>query len=278
MSAPGSTAADRRAGVGHTGAPTPTRTAAHRGSAAGRVSPRSHLNRLLLIAALLAALPAIAGLERLRRGAGRRVAVGAIRSIARLCGARIEVTGTDRLDPAGSYVLVPNHTSPMDIAAMLVALPDVRFVGAAELFRIPLLGAAMRALGTVPIHRGSARRSRAAVDELSVPEADRQLVMFPEGGIAPTAHVLPFKTGPFVVAIRSGAAVVPVAISGASTVLPPGGRLRLRPGTVRVEVLAPVATTGLGIPDRTGLAGAARERIVLALADAEQGDPVAALG
>lgn len=226
---------------------------------------RSHLNRIILVGALLVILPTIAITERLRRGTGRRFATSAIRTIARLCGIHIEVTGGDQLDPTQSYVLVPNHTSPVDIAAMLVARPDARFVAAAELFQIPLLGAAMRALGTIPIERRNTDSSRKRVDELSAAEADRELVMFPEGGIAPTAQVLPFRTGAFVVAINTGAPVVPVAISGASQVLPRNGRLRIRPGHVRVDLLTPVTTTGLGLDDRAGLARAAREHIVATL-------------
>ena len=226
---------------------------------------RSHLNRVILVIVLLAVLPAVAVTERLRRGTGRRLAVAAIRWVARVCGIQIEVTGGDQLDSSASYVLVPNHTSPMDIAAMLVARPDARFVASAELFRIPLLGSAMRALGTVPIERGNAETSRQRVDDLSTAEADRELVMFPEGGIAPTAQVLPFKTGAFVVAINTGAPIVPVAITGASDVLPHKGRLRIRPGRVRVELTQPVSTIGLGVDDRRALADRARATVVSSL-------------
>ena len=226
---------------------------------------RSHLNRVVLVGVLLVVLPTVAITERLRKGSGRKVAVAAIVRVARVCGIHIEVTGVEQLDDQASYVLVPNHTSPMDIAAMLVARPNARFVAAAELFRIPLLGSAMRALGTVPIERGNTATSRARVDQLSRPEQDRELVMFPEGGIAPDAKVLPFKTGAFVVAINTGVPIVPVAISGASSVLPRKGRLRIRPGHVRVDLLAPVATIGLDLDDRSELARSAREHIVSTL-------------
>jgi 1-acyl-sn-glycerol-3-phosphate acyltransferase len=226
---------------------------------------RSQLNRLIVITSLLVVLPMVGMVERIHRGTGRRLAVGAIRRIARWCGIQIEVTGADQLDESRSYVLVPNHTSPMDIAAMLIARPDARFVAAAELFRIPLLRSAMRALGTVPIERGDADASRRRVDELSVHEPDRELVMFPEGGIAPTTQVLPFRTGAFVVAINSGTPIVPVAITGAAAVLPRNGRLRIRPGLVRVALLTPVATTGLGIADRADLARSARDHVVSTL-------------
>ena len=86
--------------------------------------------------------------------------------------------------------------------------------------------------------------------------------MFPEGGIAPGPDVLPFKTGAFVVAINSGAPVVPVAISGSAAVLPPRGRLRLRPGTVHVDLLDPLATTDLTPTHRTELSARTRAAVV----------------
>lgn len=226
---------------------------------------RSHLNRIIVLIALGVALPAIAVGERVRAGAGRRLAVRAISRVSRLCGIDIEVHGADRLDSRAAYVLVPNHSSPMDIAALLVARPDVRFVAAAELFRIPLLGAAMRALDTVPIARTDPTQSHARVAALSRPEPGRQLVMFAEGGIAPSSEVLPFKTGAFVVAINSGAPVVPVAIMGASRVLPPGGRLRVRSGTVHVHLLEPLPTRGLTTVNRTELCARTRNTVVQTL-------------
>ena len=229
-------------------------------------SARSHVNRIIVLSALLVVLPLIAVAERIRPGWGRAFAVRAIRWTGRLCGVTFDVRGSRRSEGRGSCVLVPNHTSPLDIVALLVARPDARFVAAAELFRIPLLRAAMRALGTVPIRRGDRRGARTRIDELSRPESDRELVMFPEGGIASTPEVLPFKTGPFVVAIRTGVPVVPVAIRGAARVLPPGGRLRLRPGTVRVDILDPVTTVGLDLDDRRPLADTARDRVLHALA------------
>mgnify|MGYP001107690055 CR=1 FL=1 len=75
----------------------------------------------------------------------------AIRVISRLCGIRYVVDGATRLDAATTYVLVPNHSSPLDIPAVLMARPSARFVAAAELFRVPLLGGTMRALGSVAV-------------------------------------------------------------------------------------------------------------------------------
>lgn len=232
---------------------------------------RAQLNRLVVVASLLLALPTVAVVGRINRRAGRRVAVRAVKMMSRVCGVRIDVRGTEHVDDGGAYVLVPNHTSPFDIAAVLVARPDAQFVAAAGLFRIPLLGSAMRALGTVPISRNDHDSARERVAELSNHVDDRELVVFAEGGIAPRGELLAFKTGAFVIAIGSQVPVVPIAIKGASTVLPREGHLLVRPGVVSIELLPPVPTQSLTVDDRHALAQTVRAAIIESLPESAPG-------
>jgi 1-acyl-sn-glycerol-3-phosphate acyltransferase len=128
----------------------------------------------------------------------------------------------------------------MDIPALLWADPDVRFMAAADLFRIPVLAAAMRAVGTVPIDRRTHDRAHDQLDAM-VDEQHRgaggDVAVFAEGGIAPAGQRLPFKSGAFSLAIRTASPLVPVAIHGSDRVLPPRGRLLVRSGVVTVEFL-----------------------------------------
>lgn len=216
------------------------------------VKVRGQLNRCIAVVALIVLLPVVAVAERMRRGAGRSVARRSILRVGRLCGVVFEVRASSEFDRAGSYVVVPNHSSPVDIAAMLVACPDVRFVAAAGLFRIPLLAAAMRALDTIAIERhdsSAARKRLTSVSEESW-DSESKVVIFAEGAIAPRGQRLPFKTGAFVLAIQKGVPVLPVAIHGTGDVLPPHHHLAVRPGTVTVEVLSPIPTEGLTVEHR----------------------------
>ena len=80
--------------------------------------------------------------------------------------------------------------------------------------------------------------------------AGGDVAVFAEGGIAPVGQRLPFKTGAFSLAIRTGCPVVPVAIRGSDRLLPPNGHLLVRSGVVIVEFLDVVDTTGLTLDDR----------------------------
>lgn len=214
---------------------------------------RSQVNRVLVALTLLVVLPVIAVAERVRAGAGRRVAIATARRLAWVCGVRVEVTGGEGLVPGRSYVFVPNHRGHLDIVLMFLARPGVRFVGAQELFRIPLLASAMRALGTVPIDRQDLRRARQQLASIGTGERPIEVVVFAEGGIVLPGEHRPFKTGAFLLALDLGAAVVPVAIRGSAEVAPPTSRLTVRPGVVQVELLPPVSTDGLERADRKRL-------------------------
>lgn len=190
------------------------------------------------------ALPAIAAAERIRTGSGRRVAHGAVRGLTTLCGIQVRTTGADDVPP--DAVLVPNHASPVDIPALLLARPDLRFVAAAELFRVPLLGAALRALASVPVARSRDR-------QLATPDDLGRVVVFAEGGIPVPGSRPRFETGAFVVAIRAGVPIVPVTIRGSADVLPRGAKVWARPGAIDVEYHEAIPTTGLTLADRKAL-------------------------
>src|SRR5438876_8275575 len=136
---------------------------------------------------------------------------------------RLDISGTENLLPGVPYVLCVNHQSHMDIPIVLAALPiQFRFAAKHELFRIPFLGWHLRRSGHVPIDR---ENPRAAIRSLSQAartiQSGTPVVIFPEGGTSQDGSIHPFKGGGFMLATRSGAEAVPVAIRGSRQVLPP---------------------------------------------------------
>ncbi len=237
---------------------------------------RAQVNRIVVVTSVLVLLPVVVVGDRLRPGSGRRHLRWGVSIVATWCGVRFEVRGRRPGALPGS-VLVPNHSSPMDIPALLWAEPDIRFMAAADLFRIPVLAAAMRAVGTVPIDRRDHGRAQIQLDALVARRSGRavgDLAVFAEGGIAPAGRRLPFKTGAFSLAIRSSSPVVPVAIHGADRVLPPRGHLLVRPGVVVVEFLEPVDTSGLTTEDRHVLRDHVHDRVGAALDAVASGSAV----
>ncbi len=194
--------------------------------------------------------------------------------ILRAARVKVEVEGREHLETATPCVLVANHQSWFDVLALTGWLPsNYRFVAKKELESVPFFGPGWQALGHISIDR---RDRQSAIESLEraarlVREESRVIVMFPEGTRSPDGEVKAFKKGAFVLAIRAGVPVVPVAIVGTREILPKGS-WRARPGVVRVRVGAPIPVVGLGHKDRDALSATAHA----AVAALKAGGPAAA--
>jgi len=138
-------------------------------------------------------------------------------------GVDVRAYGTEHI-PQGTFVLLFSHKSFFDIFAIAKILPDVRFGAKVELFRIPIFGAAMRAIGILPIARGNVenviRVYKAA--EVRTKNGER-FALAPEGGRNTSEQdLLPFKSGPFLFAISANSPLLPVVVHGAADVWPKG--------------------------------------------------------
>jgi 1-acyl-sn-glycerol-3-phosphate acyltransferase len=188
------------------------------------------------------------------------------RAILWAAGVKTVVHNPERMAGGEPRLYLSNHLSWFDIPALAGALPRYKFVAKAELFKIPVFGPAIRAIGMVPMER----QNRKAAFEAYKVAADKirsgsSVVVFPEGSRGESYPIRPFKKGPFVLAIASGAPIVPVLLHGTHDVFPKNGWL-VRPGQFDIHLLEPVPTAGLDYPDREELAEKVRNQIVDALA------------
>jgi len=124
------------------------------------------------------------------------------------------VEGRDNLPAEGGAILCSNHISWWDPPLVgCVVKRRVHFMAKEELFKIPILGSILPALGAFPVRRGTPDRS-AIRQALQVLKDGQVLGIFPEGTRSKTGHLQKAEPGTALLAIKSQAPLVPVAILG----------------------------------------------------------------
>jgi 1-acyl-sn-glycerol-3-phosphate acyltransferase len=199
------------------------------------------------------------------------------RGLLAATGVRLEVELDPAVDPARGYVVMANHESYFDVVALLAVLPGTfRFVAKRSLFLIPIFGWALWAGGFIPVDRHDKSKAReiwkAAGRRLA---RGASVLFYPEGTRSHDGRVHAFQRGAFLVALKTGAPILPVGISGARAVMP-RGRLSAAPGVIRVRFGAPVDARSFGLRGKGELIEGVRRRIA-DLAGAELAEPAAAV-
>lgn len=147
---------------------------------------------------------------------------------------RVEVRGTEHVPRTGPAMIVANHSSVLDPPIVGAVAPrPLHFMAKAELFSIPLLGRLIHAVNARPVRREGAD-ARALREALRILESGHALLVFPEGTRGPEGALREGKAGAGMLALLSGARVVPAFVEGTGQALP-RGRAIPRPVKVRVS-------------------------------------------
>lgn len=128
---------------------------------------------------------------------------------------RLMVTGREHLPPGG-FIVAANHASFLDppLVGSSVPLPrQVCFMAKSELFKIPLLGPIISRVGSFPVIRGTPDR-KAIRHALELLQAGGVLGVFPEGTRSKNGELQQPEPGIALIALKSGAPVVPAALVG----------------------------------------------------------------
>ncbi|HET8567832.1 MAG TPA: lysophospholipid acyltransferase family protein [Candidatus Limnocylindria bacterium] len=174
--------------------------------------------------------------------------------------APVRVEGIERI-PSGASILVANHASWKDPPWLTFALDRaIRYMAKHELFEVLFLGGVIRLTGSFGVRRGESDR-RAIVTAFRVLEAGLPLGFFPEGHRSESGAMIQAHPGVGLIALRSGAPVVPIGIVGSKRARL--GRFWRRDMTVRIG--EPFYAKDLGSSDERALTDAIMRRVAALL-------------
>ncbi len=156
-----------------------------------------------------------------------------------------ELHGKGNIPRRGPVIVVANHTSILDVFFMGLAFPKAgRFLAKEELFRIPVIGAALRSLGTIPVRRGNTTKDTVRAVSKTLQEKGI-FGIYPEGTRSLDGKLSGrYQTGAVQFAHKYGAKVVPVGIIGSDKALPVGSK-KTKKAKVIVNVGKPMDFSGL---------------------------------
>jgi 1-acyl-sn-glycerol-3-phosphate acyltransferase len=165
----------------------------------------------------------------------------------RLAGVRVETIGLERIDPARSYIYMTNHVSNLDPPIQIPRIPGRTSVMVKkELFKTPILGPAMRMGGLVPVDRGNREAGIEAVAAAKLAiQQGLSMTIYVEGKRSFDGKLLPFKKGPFYLAMECGVPVVPMTIAGTHYAMPKG-RFAIKPTTAKMIFHPPIDPKDFG--------------------------------
>jgi 1-acyl-sn-glycerol-3-phosphate acyltransferase len=157
-------------------------------------------------------------------------------------GIRVRVEGREQVPADQSCIFMANHVSNLDPPALISHLPGYTAAFAKRaVFNIPVFGYCLKLGEFIPVDRtgdaASAKQSVAAAQR--VLEKGLHITTFVEGTRSRDGRLLPFKKGPFYLAMQTGAPCIPVSIHGTETLMAKG-KFGIKPGTAHIVFHAPI--------------------------------------
>ncbi len=178
----------------------------------------------------------------------------------------LEVINPTQFTPQenSQYIIMSNHISHYDIPLIFCAFPSgsIRMLAKSELYRIPLFGRALRAGEFPPIDRKNrevALRNLDYAKELM--QKGIMIWISPEGTRSRTNTLGSFKKGGFMMALQTGATIIPVGIKGSFEILPPQTKQYTLEQTATVTIGRPIDSKDYSIRTREALMNEVEKQI-----------------
>jgi len=154
-----------------------------------------------------------------------------------LSGTILKIKGKEKIEKGRTYIVMSNHQSLVDVWALIGKLPlQLRWTIKSEVKKMPVFGYALARMGHIYVGRKK-RKDVALTLEVPVQKIrdGASVVIFPEGTRGRDGRLQKFHKGGAIIAIQSGAAILPITINGSRFVLPKD-TLALMPGKIEVIV------------------------------------------
>lgn len=161
-----------------------------------------------------------------------------------------EIRNRDKIKRGHAYIFVSNHTSYMDIPALVVTIKgQFRALAKKELLKIPIFGWIAQIMCVV-VDRSSNESRRKSMDNLKrILGMGISVLIFPEGTQNRTKELLqPFYDGAFRIAVETQQPILPIVVLNAGEIMPPG-KVFIKPGKIVVVIGEEIPTDGLTLTD-----------------------------
>ncbi len=160
----------------------------------------------------------------------------------RVAGIRIQVEGRELVPAHQACIFMANHVSNLDPPALISHIPGrTSAFTKRSVFKLPIFGYCLKLGEFIPVDRtGSASGAQASVAAATrILAKGIHITTFVEGTRSRDGRMLPFKKGPFYLAMQTGAPCIPVSIYGTETMMAKGS-FAIKPGTAHIIFHAPL--------------------------------------
>lgn len=178
-------------------------------------------------------------------------------------GIGLHIRGAENVGPRRDYIIIANHSSILDIPAIMATFDfPIRFLAKKSLIWFPLFGWFLYFAQHVLVDRRHTTSILKGMKKAtSLLKRGTAIVVFPEGTRSLDGQVKEFKNGAFLLALQSQTPILPVSISGTFEMLPRKGWC-VWPGPIHLTIGKPILTTGLSIKEADALMTKARDTII----------------
>jgi len=178
-------------------------------------------------------------------------------------GIRVEVEGLENVDPKRPTIYASNHQSTADIPVLFMALPvNVRFVAKKQLGYVPLVGWYLHLARYPLVDRGNRAKAIKSLEEAGRKVRNGvSIIVYPEGTRSDDGRVLPFKKGPFALALKARVPICPVTIEGSGYCMAKNS-WDIKRGVIRVKIGKPIDTASYTEERRVELMREVRTAII----------------